>query len=363
MKRRRRADSQTVNRRNAYLVSLLLGLIISGSVVTGAFRHSSAVQTPGLREVHRIRLASYVNAVAWNTDGTQLATLSDFGGIITEWNVKDWSRVSEFHRIGGAYSGNSFAYLPDGALLTNAPLGVNNTLSLLLWDAATGKPLTEISGPSSRTTPHFNIAETFVVSKDGADVAAIPIRDTGHVVVFDSKNWTITRVLNVPPTATHPDFADALAMSPDGNEVAIGTGFGYVRFFSLKTGALRRSILAFPDGSICDAIAISPDGRLVAVGRWAGNSADQNTLTIWRVSDGEHVGSFPGTAQVVRTLAWDPATDRLAVGDDDSLRVFEFRDTDQRLLFSRSLKGVFSVAFSPTGVLAVAAGPEVVIFQ
>lgn len=362
MKRHRGADSQTVSRRSAYLVSLVLGLIVSGSVVTGAFRHSSAAQ-PTVREVHRLRLTSYVNAIAWNADGTRLAALSNFGSTITEWNVNDWSRVNEFHRIGGAYSGNSFAYLPDGALLTNAPLGVDNTLSLLLWDATTGKPLTKISGASSQTRPHFNIAETFVASKDGAHVVAIPIRDTGHVVVFDTKNWTTTRVLNIPPTAVHPDFADALAMSPDGSEVAIGTGFGYVRFFSLKTGALRRSILAFPDGSICDAIAISPDGRLVAVGRWAGNSTDQNTLTIWRVSDGAHVASFSGTAQVVRTLAWDPATGRLAVGDDDSLRVFEFRDTDQRLLFSRSLKGVFSVAFSPTGVLAVAAGPGVIIFR
>jgi len=110
------------------------------------------------REIHRLHVKSYINAVAWNMDGSRLAALSDGGSTITLWETKTWTVLNEFHRYSGAYAGNSLAFLPDGTLLTAAPIGdysgdpryANTPLtdsryksqeifSLIRWNPETGK--------------------------------------------------------------------------------------------------------------------------------------------------------------------------------------------------------------------------------
>ena len=75
-------------------------------------------------EIRRLPVKGYVNAVAWNVDGTRLAALSNFGSAVTVWETKTWAVLKEYLRYNGAsYAFNSLAFLPDGALLTSSPIG------------------------------------------------------------------------------------------------------------------------------------------------------------------------------------------------------------------------------------------------
>ena len=74
-------------------------------------------------EVACLPVEGYLNAVAWNRDGSRLAALSGFGNQLTVWDTVSWSVDSCFPRYGGAYSGNSLAFLADETLLLPAPIG------------------------------------------------------------------------------------------------------------------------------------------------------------------------------------------------------------------------------------------------
>lgn len=110
-------------------IAAILPLIGSGYISSvpckahGASMSDCSADEPAAQEARRLRVDNYVNAVAWNTAGSRLATLSNFGGTVTIWDAKAWNVVNEFDRYGGPFSYNSFAFLPDGTLLTAAPIG------------------------------------------------------------------------------------------------------------------------------------------------------------------------------------------------------------------------------------------------
>ena len=338
-------------------------------------------------EIHRLPVKGYVNAVAWNVDGTRLAALSNFGSAVTVWETKTWAVLKEYLRYNGAsYAFNSLAFLPDGALLTSSPIGdfsantpvtaaqvqTLETFSLIQWNPETGKPVQYFPdlGHSSKDLSN-KVTDTFAVSADGSMVAGIH----GDVLIYDVKTGTLLRRIAVPSLPKHGDTAASVAFSPNGQELAVGTGFGWVRFFSVRTGALIQSIDAYPEEYSCSALAYSPDGQRIAVGKTKGiNVSNPNDIstTVWRVRTGALVASLAGStwrfrgkqeAMPVRTLAWSPVGNVIAVGDDGSLRLWQVDHATPTLLLDVEKPGTFSVSYSPQGVLAVARKNEVLIYE
>ena len=344
----------------------------------------------GLRETRRLRVRDYINAVAWNADGSRLAALSNFGGTVTIWETVTWTVVSEFHRYGGAYSFNSLAFLPDGTLLTSTPVGKSpdplfKTLaifSLIQWNPETGQPLRYIPDlgypPKSLVVP-IGATQTFTVSRDASMVAGISGRD---VLLYRTDGWSLVGQLVTPPTSKypadfvravpnrppfHPDHAACLAFSPDGRSLAVGTGFGNMHLFELPGGTLRLSFSVFAAdwGAGCDAVDFSPDGRLLATGSHVaiGQPADGWTR-LWRVTDGSLVERLFGGAGSVRTISWSGKRNLLAAGDDRVLLVWRFDPPDSPARLVAKIDEVtFSTAFSPRGVLAAAHANNVSIYE
>ncbi len=195
---------------------------------------------PVLHEFRRLRVKEYLNAVAWNSDGSRLAAMSNFERLITVWETGSWNVVNEFE--ANVYSSfNSLAYLPDGSLLTTAPVGKSiggeskfGTVALLLWDADGGRLLRNIPDPIPDAGFKIGPAINFTVSTDGAWIAGIMVG--GHILIFETHTWTLAKHFLVPPTTQHPDVAWSVAFSPDGKELGVGTIFGYVHIFELGSG-------------------------------------------------------------------------------------------------------------------------------
>ena len=341
-----------------------------------------ATDTRAYEEIRRLRVDGYLNAVAWNADGSRLAALSNFGGTVTLWDSHSWAVANRFHRYSGAYSANSLVFLPDNTLLTNAPIGRSPDLNyttlyifcLIQWNAETWQVIRYI--PDLNKLPNELLdkvasSNTFVASHDSSLVAVI---SKGHnVLLFETKGWSVVRHFETPPTPDHGDFASAVSISQDGRKVAIGTGFGYVYVYGVDDGRTLRSFHAFPDivpplklAPSCSAIAFSPDGQILATGRDSNDvsETDDGWVRLWRVEDGALLARFAGGVGDARTIAWSPKGNYLVVGDDRSLRLWQIQQMPQQSpdLIKKIRNNSFSAAFSPSGVLAVSNGAEVVIY-
>ena len=174
----------------------------------------------------------------------------------------------------------------------------------------------------------------------------------------------------------HPDYAAALAISPNGRQIAVGTGFGYVHLFGIDDRAPALSFSAYADDIVpplrprpsCNAIAFSPDGQILATGKGLIDiqETDDGWIRLWRVEDGALVVRLTGGKDSARTIAWSPSGDRLAVGDNWTLRLWQISGMPQPEQQPQMLKKIrdksYSVAFSPSGVLAASDAAEVVIY-
>ena len=338
-----------------------------------------ATDTRAYEEIRRLRVDNYINAVAWNADGSRLAALSDFGGTVTLWDSHSWAVAKEFHRYGGAYSGNSLAFLPDGTLLTTAPGGISPDpryatlaiFSLIQWNAETGQAVRYI--PDLEHLPKdlsgkIGPTDTFVVSADGSLIASIL---GGNVCLFETHSWSVARLFATPPTPKHPDFALSLAISPNGRQIAVGTGFGYVHLFGIDDPVPSLSFRAFsPFSSLimvsgCSALAFSSDGRFLATSEVADMREPDNGWTrIWNVSDGTMTANFAGYAAIGRSLAWASSGNFLAIGGDYGLQLWETGDLPKSpRQIKKTRSNTFSVKFSLQGKLAASSENKVTIYQ
>lgn len=331
--------------------------------------------------IHRLHVEKYINAVAWNADGSRLAVLSNFGGTITVWETIKWTILKEIHRYGGAYSNNSLAFLPDGTLLTSAPIGdysddpryANTPLtdpryksleifSLIRWNIETGKPINYIPDLGYPPKDHSpKVTDVFAVSKDGSLVAAVGV---SGVFLYETRSWSLLRKLEIPHLSTRGDGASSVAFSPDGNELAVGTRSGKVHYFNLRNGSIRLSFTAYEEATLCEDIKFSPDGRFLATGRGLTNTDENGLVRIWRVGDGKMLTALTGGAGPVRTLSWNPNSDVLVAGDDKSLRLWQVGESAQKTqLIKKIFANVFSTAYSSQGILAASNSNEIIILQ
>ena len=379
-------------------VAVYYGVVHSKSIAGESSMSSSSENGHVPVETQRLHVKGYVNAVAWNADGSRLAALSNFGGTITLWETKNWTVLKEFDRYGGAYSFNSLAFLPEGSLLTSAPIGdpLRNPIfanlpsvdpkyeklqifSFIKWNPEAGKSIGYI--PDLGYPPQdlsIKVIDTFAVSKDGALIAGA----AGHNAnIYEAKSGFLVKQIPIPKPLESKNFHDdstaSVVFSPDSRELVVGTMTGKLYFFGLEDGMLRRSFNVFPTEEYYSrAIAFSPDGKFIAIGKSKiFNVPEPNNIStyIWRMSDGTMIASLKGSTEVnsgkeeasnVNSISWSEVGNTMAVGSGTSLRLWKITENTQTLLLNNQISGgIYSTAFSSQGVLAASNKNQVIIYQ
>jgi WD40 repeat protein len=276
---------------------------------------------------------SSVVAVTVTPDGRTLASSS------TDGVIKLWDTAAEREQIRKPQVRNVLALniSADGQTLTTVDQGG----TLHVCDLVTGR-----ERRAARLPIRAGILQGSAIAPDGKMVALSTL-DT--VVLIDAATNKERHRMQKPISVN-----DALAFSPDGGTLAVGSGdsekSGETLLWDVATGRRRATLRGHQHRVV--SLAFSPDGKSLTSG-----SLDQ-TVNIWDLAGGKEVRTIEGLDQGVSAVAYSRDGTKLAVAAGDTLSIRDAATAKELRALRLYSHHVLSMAFSPDGTRLATAGGE-----
>ncbi len=182
-------------------------------------------------------------------------------------------------------------FSPDGKLVASA--GLDRTIHV--WDSRTGQLYHSyrMKGPSIRSLVFHPDGRTIAAGGAGGIVNMFKI-DSGELL-WTKKGDKPTRVWD-------------LALSPDGEFLAIGRGDGNVRLRSSRNGVLVRTFGDLAEGFPV-ALAYSPSGQRLVT------ATARTAISLWEPASGRNVLSISRSFTTSGAVAFTPDGEAIVTGD------------------------------------------------
>jgi hypothetical protein len=246
-----------------------------------------------------------VVALAWSPDGSALAAGTIFNTVIALWDERSGKKLRELRRGSGwdIYH-DTLAFTSDGKyLLTPVADGSpgSDRVALTLWDVASASIAQQIQGPFPDEVPRANVARHIAISPNGEFLALLTDLSAGRsFALYETARW---QIVGRPSVAA--GRLEAVAFSPNGQWLAVGTIEGDIAIFDVLSQAQLRTIRAYTTGSVAE-LVFSADGAFIASGTEAHEIKPDpdhskawvpaDPIRIWRVADGSLVRSYVGNS-------------------------------------------------------------------
>ena len=193
---------------------------------------------------------------------------------------------------------HSVAATPDGRqVVTGSADGTAR-----VWDLLSGRPVSVLTG---------HTGEIRAVATDGRSCFTAA---DGSVRQWDlhSGRWT-----GVPETTTGPDLT-SLCLTPDGLLLTGGFSRWGVRVRDLATGRFVRTF-GSEGAAVSQDVCVTPDGRIALA-----TNAAANTVGLWEVATGQHLGHLEGITGGVGAVCVTPDGNHVVVaGRDGTIGIWD----------------------------------------
>lgn len=295
--------------------------------------------------------ASWVVAVAWEPDGTRIAS-SGGDGTVRIWDAETGESLLTyrghtqwFNKANLQATIYTIAWDPEGLRIASAGYGKD----VYVWNAATGQTLTLYQGHSGLVPYVFAIAW----SPDGKQIAStcssIGLDKTVHL--WDAATGQSLNRYDVP-SGWMPNFSVlSVAWSSDGTRIAAICGDKAIRVWDTETGNIT-STYRFRSQSASH-IAWSPNGRYLA------SAHTDHKVQIWDTFVGTNIRVYHEHTDSVRYVAWSPDGTSLATASNDrTVHIWEALTGKQIYIYRGHSDLATSVAWSPDGTRIASASND-----
>ena len=277
------------------------------------------------------------NGLAFSPDGSRIVNTTSQA--VTDILETKTGALTQALAVGGSDMG-ACGVSSDGAhVVTTTQDG-----TLTLWDGKTAKAVASTPG-QARTIPGLAFAtggaRLLIGGSDGA------------IQVWDMRTGRLTATL------AHPGFTlVALSRSADGLTVAValgrrpftstmeaqGVSFFQIALLDTRTLMSKKTLEEFGHHSSIAALALSPDGGQVA------ESFQHGDITLRNTATGAVVRTLSPVQGWADSLAWSPDGTRFAAGEEDGFEVWDLATgTSKSARFSGMGEHRTGIAFTPDG--------------
>jgi WD40 repeat protein len=274
-----------------------------------------------------------VSGLAFTPDGKTLAAISSC--LIRLWDVPSGKEINA--RPGHTRGVYSLAVSPQGKYAASGSLG-----DLWLWDLATGKAIRQFKG-------HTGAIDALAFSPDGKRLVSGGENNDSTIRLWDVDTGKHLCKLK----DGYGGVGSSLVFSPDGKTIA-----SKARLWDAATGAKIRE---FPFGSV-NAVAFSPDGKRLALGSYEG------LVRLWDLTGEKMPNEWNANGLLERANGWDscfsPDLKMTLVRSVNNHKTVWLCDTAAgRVLETIPQPWVVSAAFSPDGKILALAGEDIGLWE
>ncbi|MBA4186500.1 MAG: hypothetical protein C0467_00635 [Planctomycetaceae bacterium] len=351
----------------------------------------------------RMRHADRVNSLAYNADGTRLASCSK-DGTVKIWDLGNGREIVTYRghvdqpddpTKGGTAGGTNVLGVTDVAFHPTDPKLVASACGnqVHVWNPDESKPGKTLVNLGKTDKP----IKTIAFSPDGRNLAVGA--DDGILRVYEADNGKATYT-----SPTRNARIEKLAYSPNGKMIVVGDSNTFAAVYAPGTpnplamtaqavnngevmgvafapdnsgvfscgrdGTARLTAGPKPDGTAAGntstrlreytghtgavtTLAVVPDGSLLVTG------GEDKTVRVWEIGSGKQLRSLQGHLGRVTASASRADGKQIASGSEDgAIRMWDLNADDDHRALSEAADSLWAVAFSPDGKHVAAAGAD-----